>query len=174
MCKSWPYSVHLHIANDLTRDLFEDLFSERTDVRLLEVAESDELDYVALCGFSSLVSQDLVVTIEYFHVGEICVAYPDNDDAQRVSLALNDQILRFRHVIDAAVCQDEEAVVLFELLIGFHVIKDSLECWHEEFWSFKYRMFHGILIEPTHVLEALDQWILFPCKIKAVGDLSAS
>ena len=50
----------------------------------------------------------LVVRVEGFHVREVRVSDSDDDDAEGQFAAFDDGVLGRLHVVDAAVCEDEQ------------------------------------------------------------------
>lgn len=101
---------HLHVGHNLGRNLFEHLFSELTLGTSL--VELNELDDVAGARLPRRVAKLAVVTVELHHRFKVSIADSDNDDRDREHGQLADQIFSLGHVVNGAISEQEQDVVL--------------------------------------------------------------
>ena len=83
-------------------DFFQHLFGEVSASNCL--VELNELNNVTLDSSASTISEHAIVSIEFLHLGKICISDTDNNDRTRERRKLDNRGLSFRHVIDDTVC----------------------------------------------------------------------
>ena len=104
---------HFHVGNQLDWHLLEDLLGQVSTGH--GIVEHHELHDVTSARLATLVRQAATVAIELLHHGEVSSADAHNDDRAGKLGQLVDQVASLPHVVDGAVRQDQQGLVLAEL-----------------------------------------------------------
>ncbi len=126
---NWHESNLLHVAAELSRHLFQNLFSEITIGHWL--IEGNKLNYVSVTGSSSIILKKRTVTIKFIHAAEICIADPDDNNRAGKPWQIHDCCFCLGHVADLAVGQQKHNLI--NCLTGklFNVLLELSQQWGE-------------------------------------------
>ena len=105
----WNKIDAFHIFARLSGHLSENLLCQVTSLHCL--SEFYELNQITCNWSSSVVSEKTAITIELFHCAEISVTNTYNDNGAWHVGKVYHELFSFRHIMDAAVCEEKQDLV---------------------------------------------------------------
>ncbi len=125
----WHETNLLHVAAELSRHFFQNLFSKIALGHWL--VEGNKLHDVSATWPSSVILKGSSISIKFPHTAEICIADPDDNNRAGKPRQINNCCFCLGHVADLAICQQKHNLVGGLSRKLFNVLLELSQQWCE-------------------------------------------